>query len=511
MMKRIIVLMLLATIFTASTSAGQVGDGPKPRGIVAGDPNIPRSKLILTQPGKLGLGVKMPLPAPLPEPDGLKLKWRHGSSLEACTKAGNCLRRALPRQTGKPIAVIKAPLINERLAPVSVLVVSNKRYSLCYIPTMRNTAAYECFPVKAPIVKGGRIKAIHNPALGTVLDLSIDERYARRMSREEIRVASTRFFNALRAAQVTATKVLSARSSRKPAVGKVVGGGAIQRPMLVDASPGGGGSCSWDGYCSGGSGDSGGGGFWPDEVPGDGGGYRDGSGNGGYDGGEWGEPTFPDAPTGADDGGGYPHPIDDPDVGGGQIPAPPIVVPPALPWPPGRTPNPGGGTTDCFVGVSGMMCDIRAPRPDPNTTDPETGQQIPPSEPSWSWCDFAPISWFCGGTGEAPQSPPVYLPPPVESPYRPPEAQPITRHGEGYQDALDQCDRDYHTDKQECGLKFVLYGGPIYKQKQEDGERLTPSERKMLREANTEFSSCMKKVDDRWGQCYKDAQNRFRE
>jgi len=43
------------------------------------------------------------------------------------------------------------------------------------------------------------------------------------------------------------------------------------------------------------------------------------------------------------------------------------------------------------------------------------------------------------------------------------------------------------------------------------GVVLTASERAMLKAANNDYRACKTKSGDKWGQCYKDAQNRFRE
>ena len=506
MKKRITLLALLASL--ACAASAQVGSTPTKSGpLRPGNPGVfnpnPMPTPIAPAPRPIKFGDrKTPKPTPRPPifnyapqlgvpPDSSKLVWRRGSSLEACSKTGSCIRRALPKQTGKPIAITRGRFLDERLAPVSAIVVSNRRYSLCYLPTLKNTAAFECFPIKAPIIKGGRIKAIENPKLKTYLDITIEDKYLKLMMPGEAQAATTSFLRALAEAQARATKVLSQRAIRQTAInaaakkrGTQAAGSkktalpGLQQPMLVDS--GGGGSYCDDGYCTGGGGDSGGGGYWPDEVP-----LPD-DGSGGVWGPEWGE-TFPD---GSADGGGYP---DTPDAVPVPGPGIPIPVPPIV--------TPGSGW-NCWGQPGAQICEGKYPRPDPNTTDPETGQQLPPSQPATSICDYAPFSWVCGWFEPAPAPVP---PPPLEVIDPPARPDPITRDAweeKQYQMDLDDCDGDRKRDEDQlCGLRYTLHGGSVYDDMVEQGVRLTPGERKQLKEAKTEYSACLKKVAQEWSNC----------
>ena len=405
--------------------------------------------------------------------------------MEACSKTGSCIRRALPKQTGKPIAITRGRFLDERLAPVSAIVVSNRRYSLCYLPTLKNTAAFECFPIKAPIIKGGRIKAIENPKLKTYLDITIDDKYLKSMKPGQAQAATASFMRALEEAQTRATKLLSQRAIRHTAINaaaKKQGGKAtlgLQRPMLAD-SGGGDGYCHDYGYCEGGAGDSGGGGYWPDEVPAP----DDGSGD------DWGTESGETFPDGSADGGGYP---DTPD-------AVPVPGPGGIPIPIPVLPTPGGW--NCWGEPGAQICEGTAPGPDPNTTDPETGQQLPPSQPPTSICDYAPFSWVCGRFEPAPA--PV-APPPLEIIDPPVRPDPITRDAweeKQYQMDLDDCDADKMRDEDQlCGLRYTLHGGSIHDDMVEQGVKLTPGERKKLKDAKNEYSACLKKVAQEWSNC----------
>jgi hypothetical protein len=72
---------------------------------------------------------------------------------------------------------------------------------------------------------------------------------------------------------------------------------------------------------------------------------------------------------------------------------------------------------------------------------------------------------------------------------------------------LERCDAERAANEQVCNLKYILLGGPILQAK----PTLTPSERKQLKEANNEYSACMTKVGDAWGECYREAQRDYRD
>lgn len=504
-MNRHITLLALLVSLTCAASA-QVGIAPTKPGT--------------RPPGKPGVFNPNPLPTPIApapkpkprppifnyapqlgvSPDSSRLVWRRGSSLEACSKTGSCIRRALPKQTGKPIAITRGRFLDERLAPVSAIVVSNRRYSLCYLPTLKNTAAFECFPIKAPIIKGGRIKAIENPKLKTYLDITIEDNYLKSMKPGEAQAVTTNFLRALAETQAMATKMLSQRAIRQtainaaakkqgtPSAGSKMALLSHQQPMLVD-SGGGGGYCYDDGYCSGGAGDSGGGGHWPDEVP-----LPD-DGSGGVWGPEWGETI----PNGGADGGGYPNTPDTIPVPGPGIPIP---VPPIV--------TPGSSDWNCWGQPGSQICEGKYPRPDPNTTDPETGQRLPPSQPPTSICDYAPFSRVCGWFESAPAPVP---PPPLEIVDPPVRPDPITRgewEEKQYQMDLDDCDADRkHYEDTVCRAKYSMYGGNLYDDMEEQGVKLTPVERKRRKEAKTEFSVCMNKLEQEWANCRTAAEKKW--
>ena len=89
----------------------------------------------------------------------------------------------------------------------------------------------------------------------------------------------------------------------------------------------------------------------------------------------------------------------------------------------------------------------------------------------------------------------------------PDDGRPWLRYREGYEEALDQCDADRAKDEQVCSLKYILLGGPILR----DRPKLTAAEKKQLKEANNEYSACMTKVGDTWGQCYRQARDDYRD
>lgn len=484
MKHRITYLAVLVSLILAGTSFAQTTSvqptGPKK----VGDPSSPKPTPI---PGKSFSG---PLPG-VPN-NGIQVVWKGGSNIETCLQTGSCLKRPLPKAAGKPIAVIRGPFLDETIAPVSALVVSNKRYSLCYLTTTKENAVNECRPIRAPIIKGARIQTVNYPGIGTVLNFTLDPDLAKGITRKELDRAAVAFAKGLREAQVSATK----RAAKRYA-GKLI-------PMSTMVDAGGGGYCD-DDWCiaspsdGGGSSEGGSGGYWPDEPMGNGGGW---------------DSEIP-APTGADDGGGYPNevPLGDDGGSGADDQVLPFIVP-AIP--PGATPNDAGGTTNCFNGASGPQCIITAP--DPNRVDPDSGAQLPPStgDAGWSWCDLPVISWFCGGnTAGLPQEVPednggLYLPP-FQWPARPEDGRPYQRYREGYEEELDKCDADRKFDEEKCSIKYTILGGPIYSRKLEETGTLTPAERKMLKDANKEYTSCMRVAGDFWGQCYKNAQDKYRE
>ena len=158
-------------------------------------------------------------------------------------------------------------------------------------------------------------------------------------------------------------------------------------------------------------------------------------------------------------------------------------------------------------------CHITSPPVvDPNRIDPDTGVVLPPARPpegDWDWCDLPIIGWFCGGEPD-PALPTQPSLPPFEWPSRPDAAPPIPRFGEGYEEAVDECDRDQVYDDEMCSVRYAVMGGPIYQEMEERGETLTASERAMLKAAKNDYRACKTRSSDKWAQCYKDAQDRFR-
>lgn len=499
MMKRILIAAALASLAFAGISTAQTR---------LGNPTAPKPKPI----SKTQAIRETPPPIPGPPRGDTQLTWLGGSTIMTCQKAGTCIARTLPTATGKPIRVVQGPFLNQTIAPISMIVVSNKRYSLCYLTSKNTDAALICHPVKTPIIKGGRVKTLTYPGIGTVLDIAVDPTYAKSSKgvAAQIRSASAAFGKAFSAAQISATKVATKRYSGK----------LIPRPFL--SLNGTSSTCyqADDGksYCMGGVT------VLPSRSISIGEGVEDGGGDWG-DGGEY--------PSGADDGGGYP---DDSGSGGGEGSGEgngegggQVVVPPGFPIPPGATTSPGGTTVNCMPAGDGTTCTVSAPRPeqDPNTTDPDTGAQIPPStsDNGWSWCDLPVINYFFCTPVPPSQPTPTPVPPPAAPPQMPtagdlppftwPEppndGQPIQKYRDGYEEEVQYCDGVRAKDETKCGLNYVIMGGPVYKRKLDAGESLTASERKMLNAANREYSACMSIAANDWSNCYFNAQDKYRE
>lgn len=498
-MKRITLAFLAVSFAAAGTSMAQdESDKSKPRSFQLDNPTI--LKPGTHNPARSG---------PITPPSEHQLVWRRGSHIEACTKTGECIKRPLPKSAGKPIAVIQAPLLDPSIAPISTLVVSNKRYSLCYMTSLKIDAKNVCHEIKSPVIKGGRITVEHYPGAGTMLTIHVDPKVVKTRAREERLQDMTKFAYALKQAQTVATKVAKARQIEDH----------YTRPMLIDNT--GGLSFCGDGWCdgSGGSNGSGGGGgisdWWPDEPwEGDNGGnWGDGSGD--LDG-NWGD-DWGDTPTGGEDWGGYREQFpENPGYAGvDNVPALPV---PLFPWPPSPTPNESSGTTTCVALPSGGgICHITAPNP--NRVDPETGIILPPfpaiepeSRPApepdipFDWCTFFLTSWMCSGEPSA-AVPPLEI---IPGPTAPPAVGPIRRiNEEGYQNATDQCQKNYSIDMEICSSRYAMLGGPHYDDMVENGVRLTPAERKAHNKARNDFSHCATIAGDDMGQCHKDANKNF--
>lgn len=503
MIKRIASLAFLlsfGSVFSSSAQSLPIPSSPGPIPETIPKP-IPKQTPRHTKPSFPTMG---PLPLPGPAEEGKALVWRRGSNVESCTAPGQCVRRPMPKAIGKPLAVVAAPLVDKKLVTDSWLTVSNKRYSLCYMTASKQNPVVVCHPIKAPVMKGAKVRVITYPGIGSLLNFSVDPKWAKLSTREERTRALLAFGKGLKEAQVAAAKTAKRYS-----------GNLIPLPNLNDT-----GGCMGDDGSTCDVGGEGGGGpvgdWWPDEPTGD-----DGSG-------DWWPDEAPEempseeeepAPTG-DEGGGGDMPSESPDGGngddGGQIP-----VPTPFPFPPGPTPNGSGGTTDCFPTADGGTCIITAPKPDPNRTDPDTGEQLPPSKPheddtGWSWCDLPVIKWFCG---TEPQSPEDWTPPePIEAdlppfvwPPKPDDGRPFRKYRDGYQEELDRCDAELAKDETKCGINWVVLGGPIYKRKLEETGKLTREERKMLEDAKEATRVCRQFASDNWDKCYANARDTYRE
>lgn len=438
------------------------------------------------------------------------LKWRGGSNIELCVPTAtdnlsvggiSCLRRPMPKVTGKPRAVIEGPFMDPKVAAASWIVVSDKRYSLCYLTSRSKVQRTVCRPIKAPVVAKARIAVRNLYGLNIMtVDVAPETIGNDKASRTKFKRSMLAFRNALTSAQVASTKNAVKRYS----------GRLIPQSSMVDA--GGAGGCyfdDWGSFCDGGGGD--GGGYFPDD-PGNGG---DDSGNGGNDN-SGGYPDYPDGSGGdeslpmSDDGGA--------DTGSGGSS-------PAIPFPPGSEPNNSGGTTTCVVTPVGMICTTTAPRPGPmaDPFEPPLPSGPPPSEPTGNWWCNIPIigGWLCGGSmpplPEPPSGPPPSeTPPKVADPWwpkptAPEDGRPWAKYRDGYEEARQQCDADRSSDEGVCSNGYVMRGGPIYKDKQDRGETLTAEDRKWLKEANTFYSSCMSKAGAAWDVCNRQAMDDYRE
>ncbi len=396
------------------------------------------------------VSVKPPLPPgitmSLPGSD-MMMRWRGGSKMEFC-KAGTCVTKLMPKSTGKPQVVIRAPFINQKYAITSWLVKSNAQYSLCYLSSNAK-GVLECRQINVPLIKG---------AIITVLPVASDLSLLRFETQGTGHEAAFRAFNsALRAAQSSATK-----TAMKRYIGKL-----LPRPTLITAG-GSGEDCFYDddgyAFCEGTEGDGGGGG-----------------GGGGY---------WPDDPN--------------PDNGddGGQS---------ALPFP---APPPAADDGQCHFSSTNNVCTITGHR-DPNRVDPDTGQTLPSANPDQPWyCGLPVINWiFCGGS--KPNDPPSTADDgPIWTPQQRPYVLPIGSYRDGYEEALDQCDKDRDVEDELCEAEYAVFGGPMLTRKKREGELIgaimPPSELRDLRKANEKRWACLDKSSTKWSKCYDAARNKYR-
>jgi hypothetical protein len=114
---------------------------------------------------------------------------------------------------------------------------------------------------------------------------------------------------------------------------------------------------------------------------------------------------------------------------------------------------------------------------------------------------------MCGGN-PAPEHPPLEV---IPSPYIPPAPEPITRYKEGYEEAIQQCQKSYNVDMEICGSRYGMLGGPSYDDMLQNGVRLTPGERKEHKKAKTDFGVCSAQSADDMAKCQSNARDNFRQ
>jgi len=427
MLKRITLLLFLASLVNVGMAAGETKlPKPTPKGVKL---QLPEGHLLAPVPGA--------------GKSSVRFKWNKGTNIMVCQGSNACIRRPLPKAIGKPISVIRMPLIDEKVATVSALVVSKDRYSLCYLKSTKADAKTQCVPIVTPFIPGAKIRAITYPTKGTLLSITIDTKKVKLVSDSQVASAIVAFNKALKEAQAKATNV-AAKSYSSP---------LLPMPTLIDDS-GGDWSDEGGGDWGGGWGDSGSD-YWPEEP---------------FDEGGWGETTYDEGGSDwGNDSGDWDYPSDDawpeeyPDAGGGGGDDQAIPVP-IFPFPPGPTTTPDGGTSNCFITPIGGECHITAPPVvDPNRIDPDTGIVLPPAKPpegDWSWCDLPIIGWFCGGEPD-PVLPGQPSLPPFQWPTRPDAAEPTPRFGEGYEEALDKCDQDLEFADAVCSARYAVMGGRV--------------------------------------------------
>ena len=469
MIKRITFLMLLASLVSAGTSMAQTLANPSARGVTAPVPKTPATPTVPApspepKPGKANPNPIDEDPSPAAS---VKFRWSATNGLLACRGPDTCIQRPFPKSVGTPISVKRGPFLDKRHAPVSMLVVSKEQYSLCYLSSLKSDAVSECHRIKAPVIRGAQVRVISYHGKGTVLSYSLDPKEIKGKSREVVGAMLRTFNKAVREAQAATATSAARRYS----------GDLIPVEHMANEDDEGGGCLS----------DSDGGG-WCDGGGGDGGGWNGGAGGGG----DWGG----DEPVETPDGGSG----DEDQASISRIPPPPI----------GPAPDTSIEPNSCLITPNAAHCVIVT-----GNRDPDTGAELPsgppPSDGDWR-CSVPVIKWFFCGAGNpepAPEPSPPAQVPPFQWPTRPDAADPLPRDEEGYREEADKCDEQRVRDEQACSLRYLLLGGPVYEERLARGEKLTAAERKMLREAKNDYSSCMTVTGDTWGQCYQEARKKF--
>jgi hypothetical protein len=396
---------------------------------------------------------------------GSPLIWHSGLTVKVCPvqkSLGTCLTRTMPKEVGVPTHLISGNFVSTRTAKASWIVFSKTNASLCYLARASKTitapSATVCRPINAPklrddvdvvsMVDHGRTYLMYTPKAEVAAN----------------KAATEKSINAFQEALARSIRKSQTNSAKRYA------GALASAPHVVVSGDGG--NCydddEGDYYCEGGDGGGSGG---------------DGGGGGGGEGGGNGD--------GSGDG-----------LGGNSSP-------------PGGIANSDGSFECHWVGIV-YICTSTASRPDaggdpyePPLPPPSTTSD--PNEPGFL-CRY--LGWFCPdpanppGPGPYEQPTANEVPPPyISSIPKRDDGRPYAKYRDGYLDELERCDSDRATNEQVCNLKYILLGGPILQAK----PTLTPSERKQLKEANNEYSACMTKVGDAWGECYREAQRDYRD
>lgn len=476
MIKLINSLVLLASLATAGTSIAQTVALPiGAHGVSVPIPKVPSTPGLPVPNLKPGPGKANPNhpgeKPPATEP--FKFKWSSTGGIVACREAEECVRRHFPKSVGKPISVKRGPFVNKAHAPVSALVISENQYSLCYLTSLTTKAVNVCLPLKAPVIKGTKVRVITYLGKVSFLNFSIGPDLAKNMSGEQAEQIIKDFVMAFREAEAKAGESAARRYS----------GNLLPMEHMEQADEDGGG-CALDdnggGFCDGG----------------DGGGWNDGPGG-----------TFPDTSNG--DG-----PVETPDGGSGDDDQ--IAPPGIIPLPPLAPPAPDDpiDLPDCQTSPNAANCVFVNGQKDPNRTDPDTGGRLPPSQPAdGPWYCRLPIvrMLLCGGSDSAPEPTPPVAAPPYETPASPPSTEPLDRYRDGYFEATERCDTSRSRAESNCDLNYTLNGGSMYDRKRQRGEWMTPMEIQMLDEADTELRACRGIAENRWVACYQRAQKKYQE
>lgn len=519
MKKYVLGILVTSALVTAVVShAQQQVQGPLPptkdgSPIKDGQGGIPKGPSPKTPP-------QVPIPA--------TVKWNHGSAIQLCTaetakEPSKCVKRALPKALGKVSAVVPGAFVNGETSAASWITQTDKGYSLCYY-AQDDKHTVECRPLlHAPIITGATFnsKNVYGMDVLTVT-LPPDAPGVAGSDPTQSRAALRAFAKGFGMAKKAANKSSAMRLAGTMPTPKM----SLAKGVFADGS---GAYLISNGSGNGGCGGDDERGSTCDVPSGDGGGGYPPEGGGGYPG---------DDGNDSPDDGGYNWPSgDEPSPGhAGDGEMPPdggdVIIydtnsnssPPVLP--PGTTVNADGSVTTCVITPVGMVCTTVGKRPDPvDMPLPVPNFPIPPSvpvdDPSW-WCSIPIIGhWLC--TGEDPVVPGngTGLPPhPGDQEWVPeptwpvpaePHAPPKARFRHGYEEAREQCEQTRSEDEQFCSTGYMLRGGPLYREKQERGEKLTSEERAWLKEANNFYGSCMRKAATAWENCLRQAIDDYRE